>query len=157
MKEKLQLLMDYTGLKQGRFAELLDANPASISHILAGRNKPSFDLLQKILLRFPQISPDWLLLDSGPMLRDENGAGPNASVISDNGTTRPIDGGLFDQTDTPSPAIATSQTPNPAAPRPAGTEAPTLPLGITGRPDAKITRVVLFYDDRTFESFSPVE
>ena len=70
MKEKLLALMQNEGLKPSRLAEMLDVNPAGISHILNGRNKPGFDFLQKILRRFPRISPDWLLLDSGPMYRD---------------------------------------------------------------------------------------
>lgn len=53
MREKLLDLMKNEGLKPSQLAELLGINPAGISHILAGRNKPGFDLLQKILRRFP--------------------------------------------------------------------------------------------------------
>ncbi len=49
MREKLLDLMKNEGLKPSQLAELLEINPAGISHILAGRNKPGFDLLQKIL------------------------------------------------------------------------------------------------------------
>ena len=72
MREKLLDLMKSEGLKPSQLAEILEINPAGISHILAGRNKPSFELLQKILRRFPRINPDWLLLDSGSMYRSEN-------------------------------------------------------------------------------------
>ena len=58
MREKLLDLMKNEGLKPSQLAELLEINPAGISHILAGRNKPGFDLLQKILRRFPRINPD---------------------------------------------------------------------------------------------------
>ena len=71
MREKLLDLMKNEGLKPSQLAEQLEINPAGISHILAGRNKPGFDLLQKILRRFPRINPDWLLLDSDKMYRDE--------------------------------------------------------------------------------------
>ena len=71
MREKLLDLMKNEGLKPSQLAEQLEINPAGISHILAGRNKPCFDLLQKILRRFPRINPDWLLLDSDKMYRDE--------------------------------------------------------------------------------------
>lgn len=71
MKEKLLDLMKHEGLKPSQLAEMLGINPAGISHILKDRNKPSFDLLQKILRRFPQLNPDWLLLDSTQMYRDE--------------------------------------------------------------------------------------
>ena len=61
MREKLLDLMKNEGLKPSQLAELLEINPAGISHILAGRNKPGFDLLQKILRRFPRINPDWCI------------------------------------------------------------------------------------------------
>ena len=69
MKEKLQQLMKSEGLTSSRMAEILGIQPSGISHILAGRNKPGFDLLQKILRRFPRVNPDWLLLDSEQMYR----------------------------------------------------------------------------------------
>ena len=70
MREKFQLLMKNEGLTQSKLAEILEIQPGGISHILAGRNKPGFDLLQKILRRFPRLNPDWLLLDSENMYRD---------------------------------------------------------------------------------------
>ena len=65
MREKLLNLMKSEQLTASKLAELLDIQPSGISHILGGRNKPSFDLVQKILRRFPQVNPDWLLLDKG--------------------------------------------------------------------------------------------
>ena len=91
MREKLLDLMKNEGLKPSQLAELLKINPAGISHILAGRNKPGFDLLQKILRRFPRINPDWLLLDSDKMYRDSEPeqSAPAAAVESS------ISDGLF--------------------------------------------------------------
>ena len=40
-----------------------------LTHISSGRNKPGLDLITKILSRFPEISPDWLLLGEGEMHR----------------------------------------------------------------------------------------
>lgn len=71
MKAKILELMQREGLKPGQLAELLDISPAIISHILSERNKPSLDLLCKILRRFPQINPDWLLLDDPNMYRPQ--------------------------------------------------------------------------------------
>lgn len=90
MREKLLDLMKSEGLKPSQLAELLGVNPAGISHILAGRNKPGFDLLQKILRRFPQINPDWLLLDSQQMYRAENGKGHRMQTKDARPTPHPI-------------------------------------------------------------------
>ncbi|WP_297553793.1 helix-turn-helix transcriptional regulator [uncultured Alistipes sp.] len=98
MKDKLLQLMKSEGLTSSRLAEILEVQPSGISHILSGRNKPGFDFLQKILRRFPQINPDWLLLDSGAMYRAMQGkmsanqsaevavaAGSSAAVGHDSG------------------------------------------------------------------------
>ena len=125
MREKLLDLMKNEGLKPSQLAELLEINPAGISHILAGRNKPGFDLLQKILRRFPRINPDWLLLDSDKMYRDSE---PEQSA----------------------PAAAASTTSeNPAPPA-------TTPFSGT-RTDVAVRRIVILYDDLTFESFTPTK
>lgn len=73
MRAKLELLINSeANLTQSGFAEMLGIQPATVSHILSGRNKPSCELLQKILTRFPNVSADWLLLDNGDMLRDKS-------------------------------------------------------------------------------------
>ena len=63
MGEKLLRLMKSEGLTSSRLAEILGTGASNISHIISGRSKPGYDLLRKILLSFPQINPDWLLLD----------------------------------------------------------------------------------------------
>lgn len=98
MREKLLALMKSEGLKPSQLAELLDINPAGVSHILAGRNKPGFDLLQKILRRFPRISPDWLMLDAERMYRDQSASDTPTQTRTTgpgNATTHPFDVGLF--------------------------------------------------------------
>ncbi|MFR9582707.1 MAG: helix-turn-helix domain-containing protein [Rikenellaceae bacterium] len=68
--------MKSEGLTPSRLAEILEIQPSGISHLVSGRNKPGFDLLQKILARFPRINPDWLLLDSDQMYRADASALP---------------------------------------------------------------------------------
>lgn len=82
MKDKLQQILTEEGLSANRLAGMLNVQAAGISHILSGRNKPSFDLLQKILRQFPQINPDWLLLDDKEMYREEYRRKPSASDAS---------------------------------------------------------------------------
>lgn len=153
MKEKLLDLMKHEGLKPSQLAEMLGINPAGISHILKDRNKPSFDLLQKILRRFPQLNPDWLLLDSTQMYRDEYADVPKtpAPTVA---PQLPIDDGLFG-----SPEIETA-APKAARQEPTGFESSAQPTTVqfpVSRTGANVQRVVLFYDDQTFESFSPTK
>ncbi len=54
--------------------------PSTLSHILAGRNYPGFDMLQKLRRLFPHINADWLLLDTS---EDYLAGAPTASAASD--------------------------------------------------------------------------
>ena len=182
MREKLLDLMKSEGLKPSQLAEMLEINPAGISHILAGRNKPSFELLQKILRRFPRINPDWLLLDSKQMYR--NGCGTDGQTGDPSGINpgqaRPkieaaADYGLFGN-DTfgnrmgasgPDTTARTTEVQRDGRTAASGTAAAT---GATGgvnsgsglAPDtvgtrgrAAVQRIVIFYDDQTFECYFP--
>lgn len=53
------------------FAASLDISLAVLSHIASGRNKPGVELLQKILLKYPSVSAEWLLLGTGSMDKDK--------------------------------------------------------------------------------------
>ncbi|MDE6482298.1 MAG: helix-turn-helix domain-containing protein [Rikenellaceae bacterium] len=78
MKERLEQLLAAKGYTSQRFAEIMGVQPSGISHILAGRNKPRFDFLERLLRRFPDVSADWLLLGKGPMFRDVELSGSDA-------------------------------------------------------------------------------
>ncbi len=102
MEGKLRQLMKHEGINSTRLAEILGIQASGISHIMSGRNKPSFDFLLKLLQRFPQINPDWLLLDKGPMYRDEiknkaagSSSGTKNAGASGNSGSAVASGGLF--------------------------------------------------------------
>lgn len=161
MREKLLDLMKNEGLKSSQLADMLGINPAGISHILAGRNKPGFDLLQKILRRFPRINPDWLILDTGPMYRDAEALPPTpdhadtpirSSTATAHLSERPDAGGdLFTHADD-NPHAADRILPAASDPIPTRPEA-----AHSGNRTASVERVVIFYDDRTFESYAPTK
>jgi len=71
MKDRLTRILAHYGLNATRLADEIGVQRSGISHILSGRNLPSFDFISRILERFPEISPDWLILDRGTMLRQE--------------------------------------------------------------------------------------
>lgn len=148
MRDKLLLLMKNEGLTSSRLAELLGIQPSSISHILGGRNKPSFDFVQKILRRFPNINPDWLLIDKGDMYR---------SALTESASTEPMmqSGELLHNeaqlsTDTPINFSSESTAPTftqPVSPNNIATQ-PQLPIS-----RGRVKRVIVLYDDHTFESY----
>ena len=65
MRERLLKFMEMEKLSASRLAEILGVQPATISHIISGRNKPSFEFIEKMLLRFPKVNTEWFLLGKG--------------------------------------------------------------------------------------------
>ena len=65
MNRRLQQFLELEQLKPAQFADIMGIQRANVSHILSGRNKPSFEFIQKFLLKFPSVSPDWFILGKG--------------------------------------------------------------------------------------------
>ncbi|MCB9359723.1 MAG: helix-turn-helix transcriptional regulator [Flavobacteriales bacterium] len=59
--DRIQYLMKLNNLSASAFADKIDIQRSSMSHLLSGRNKPSLDFVNKVLIAFPKISADWLL------------------------------------------------------------------------------------------------
>ncbi len=71
MIERLLLILKMKNISASKFADEIGVQRSSISHILSGRNNPSLDVVQKILKRFPDINPEWLLAGKGPMIKEK--------------------------------------------------------------------------------------
>ena len=65
MNRRLQQFLELEQLKPAQFADIMGIQRSNVSHILSGRNKPGFDFIQKFLLKFPSVNPDWLLSPCG--------------------------------------------------------------------------------------------
>lgn len=61
IKDRLQMVMKMHSLTNAGFADRVGVQRSSISHIMAGRNKPSLDFIQKTLLAFPRVNAQWLI------------------------------------------------------------------------------------------------
>ncbi|MEP2935520.1 MAG: helix-turn-helix transcriptional regulator [Gilvibacter sp.] len=65
---RLKLLLEHLGMASSAFAQSIDVNRSSISHLLSGRNKPSLDVIIKILEKYPEVNLYWLLNGKGEFL-----------------------------------------------------------------------------------------
>lgn len=68
MKERIEEILRHFNISSAQFADIIDVQRSSISHIMSGRNKPSFDFIHKILLKYPLINADWLITGRGNLL-----------------------------------------------------------------------------------------
>ena len=71
MKERIIQFITKKELSYTKFADEIGVQRSSISHILSGRNKPSFDFIEKILKAYPDINAEWLILGKGNMMKKE--------------------------------------------------------------------------------------
>jgi transcriptional regulator with XRE-family HTH domain len=161
LSEKIELLIKRKQLSASQFADKLGIPRSSISHILSGRNKPSLDVVQKILRVFPEITAEDLLFEdrtlgsvaivkeitaapSTPSLFDPILPTPSESV-KNNSTEQTIVQSNLRRTkeNTNSERVASAPTPISAA---------------TSNPsylEKKIERVLIFYSDGTFSESRP--
>lgn len=168
MEDKLKKLMKHEGINSTRLAEILGIQASGISHIMSGRNKPSYDFLHKLLQRFPQISPDWLILDKGPMYRDEikksvlmPAASMSAATTASqdiSASQTPQDGLFAGGSSAAMPSIAPDSVLERDDDDIIPSDAPGQPFAQPARSyssSSSIERIVVFYKDKTFSEYQP--
>jgi len=131
--KRLQIILDYYDISAAVFADAIQVGRSSISHILSGRNKPSLDFVLKIVQSYPEVELYWLL----------NGKGSFPKSKED--TSTPIK-----NTESPAPLVRDEISRNVASKDSPITEKPYSAIGTSAK---SIKRVVLFYEDGTFEAF----
>lgn len=68
INERISKIIEYSELTPSEFADAVEVQRSSISHISSGRNKPSLDFLMKVKERFPELQWDWMINGQGEML-----------------------------------------------------------------------------------------
>jgi transcriptional regulator with XRE-family HTH domain len=68
MVDRIRELLLARQLSPTQFADAIGVARPIVSHILSGRNKPSLEVVQKVLTAFPDLAMPWLLSGTGPML-----------------------------------------------------------------------------------------
>lgn len=67
MNKRLQQFLAAENISQSQFADAIGVARASISHILAGRNKPGFDFIESMARHYPELNLEWLITGRGRM------------------------------------------------------------------------------------------
>ena len=176
LNERISKVIEYSNLSPSEFADEIDVQRSSISHITSGRNKPSLEFIIKIKSSFPEILWDWLVTGEGEMLKSEL---PDVQSTSEEkpedekGKPTPLpdlftmmkddeDFGTEEETDVLKESPRESFIPPPY--RSLGNISDSQRLENTndkilnqviGNQENKIKRIVLFYENGKFESFEP--
>lgn len=145
MQNRLHKLLDSEQLTPAKFAEILGVQRSAISHILTGRNNPSFDLISKIISKFPTLNSDWLITGKGNMYKTV------------------VQGSLFDFDTPKKDEISDKVTPIKPAEQILVTDVKNNIETLKNNSDTTVKklesasrmvkRIVVFYTDNTFEEF----
>ncbi len=141
MNNRLQRFLDAEDITQSQLAEKLGVAKASISHILAGRNKPGFDFIQSMAQCYPDLNLDWLIAGKGKMFKSQAVQPSEEPSIP---TKIKSSGQLFDSQE---PNLFPEMTEQPEHQSQTGQVSPA-----ESKPDPpKISKILVFYDNGTFK------
>ena len=173
LNERISKVIEYSGFTPSEFADEVDVQRSSISHVTSGRNKPSLEFIIKIKSRFPEILWDWLVNGDGEMLKSElpdieeqtpeEKLKPTSlpdlfTMMNDDddfGTEEPEDTVILES---PSESVKTYQSKaNEKITDSQRLEKPKEEIinQIIDNQHNKIKRIVIFYENGKFESFEP--
>lgn len=147
MKEKLEYLCTMTGHNASSLAKLIGVEASAISHIKSNRNKPSLDFMVKILQAFPEVNPDWLLLDSDQFYRD------GASVR--HSPTECVDAITEDAPSLFAAPLVERENCDSQLPKSEEKNVAPSIFPIGSNPSKQVERIIVLYTDKSFDSYSP--
>lgn len=136
--KRLEKILEYYSMSAAAFAEKVDFNRSTISHLLSGRNKPSLEFVMKLLKEFPEVEMNWLLYGKGifPSTSDEKDENVFSKRKIINSKEQPLN--LFSESDS----------------------IPSFEKEITKKSiqqnhgvQAEIDKIVIFYRDGTFNVY----
>lgn len=158
MKQRLQTLLATEKIASSKFADIISVNRSSISHLLSGRNNPSLDFLQKVLVKFPHINPDWLLLGQGSMYRNsvDNKSAPiiNQIPFEENQEKSVVKEPIKEEISQPVPPIDNEVHAQEIIPEYRIKKEVKKDI-IEQKPQKEIERIVFFYLDQSFDTYFP--
>lgn len=70
MNTRLKQFLAAENISQAQFADTINVVRASVSHVLAGRNNPSYDFIRAIMDNYPALNIEWLILGKGKMYKE---------------------------------------------------------------------------------------
>lgn len=71
MNNRLKLFLEVNNLTQAEFADSINVVRASVSHVLSGRNNPSYEFIRSVMQKYPALNIEWLMFGTGKMYKDD--------------------------------------------------------------------------------------
>jgi Predicted transcriptional regulators len=140
MKDRIIKFLTTENITSTKFADEIGVQRSSVSHILSGRNNPSFEFIQKILTRYKRLNADWLILGNEPMYKNQEPVPMSSQPTV--ASPRVVQSDLFQQ---PVQSVTSPESNKSVS--------PVIPTEISS--SRKVEKIVIFYSDKTFAEFLP--
>lgn len=72
LSDRIRQVIDYKGISINKFSIQIGVSNSYFNKILRDNNSVGSDKIEKILREYPEISPEWLILGSGEMLKNND-------------------------------------------------------------------------------------
>lgn len=158
MVNRIFTFIESLQLTPTEFADTIGVSRASISSIKTGRTQPTLSLVEKIKQRFPEIDINWLILGEGdaPIA---NRSESETELFSDDEVKTEIDitqtSFNDDTTANEYQAVYIAETPRKIEEEPQVVNQETnVPVQSTSERKRSVKKVILLYDDGSFEEFN---
>ena len=168
LADRFRYIMKLNQMSASAFADEIGVQRSSISHILSGRNKPSLEFIQKVLKRFPKVDANWLINGTTSIDKSEISPStglrnhPSASfggVYPEQGDALSLSKGRRDQDRSLGNQDQKSETESSASLEINESDKESndsqLAKAVRVANKSKIKKIVVFYEDQTFEEFNP--
>ena len=148
MNQRLQQFLSAENISQAQFADSIDVARASVSHVLAGRNRPGYDFIRSIAEHYPKLNLEWLITGKGKMYKQDSPTAAAPAPVPVAAEPAAADS-LFGDS---SFATEEKEEDIPASPVKAAPGAPeTAPVKDLPAAGRSISRIIVFYDDNTYQ------
>jgi transcriptional regulator with XRE-family HTH domain len=153
MNFRLQQFLSAENITQAQFADEIGVARASVSHILAGRNKPGFDFIANMSRHYPFVNLEWLINGKGKMYKDGRTEPEPAALPDDGRLFEPEERKVVAPAPEPEPEVAQEMPPQIINKEIVKPEQPKVKVQQSNR---KIVRIVVFYDDNSYQELQEV-
>lgn len=150
MRERILEFIEAEQITAAEFADKIGVQRSSVSHVLNGRNNPGFAFIQKILEAYPSINSRWLLTGSGKIYDKSPHESENKAIEHDLFSTVANTQPVNEQPQNKPPQTIDNTVHEQYKPEPAKEP-------LKAEQDKEVVRVLIFYNDHTFEDFRPAK
>ncbi len=149
---RIKELIESLGYSNTDFAKEIGLNPAIVSHILSGRNKPSLQVIERIKTNFTNVNLDYLLLGQGMLFANVK---KEVSEVNMGGFSGLPNEGVRIASVQGAPPPAEIINTEPIETNVKKEEPIEKSIIDNSSPNKAVERVLIFYKDGTFSSYTP--